>query len=713
MGLGIKEFFKSKVGGKKKKAPEAPKKYAESDKKQAVLALKNLKKEVNEGISKEEYNRIQEQKSRLLSQAGNEAGARAALVELEDVLKPIGDKFDRQEEEQRTQQRIKRREQQRQKSREEWEQQQKQQQEEEEQRAQRNKAEKEEWEREQKRKREQEARQKTDKHINIIVEESNTPLETLIKKNLQLGQDSTVVPPEVSENHAWNANSSTKSVGECIKEKLYSLPSTIKGSVKEAFSGWSNALETAYSLLTGSLDTAGDSSGIGADSDDIQKINDVISGIHEADDSGGGVTAAVLGGLSTVLKCIKTGVNIVQMIRKKHLDSNGKKEVVLNRQGKWKRTKGLMRDIVEIIGGFQGAFGPLSKMIPLFNNIAGICVNAATMMLDIMDVADHSIHIELMRRERKRIYERIQEKKAKYLSDESKDADAAKAYEIGKKHSSKAIDKKRRELMTELGTRNSRITLRSRNDSQYREIQYELGKNIQEAEKKIVEARAEVIDDTLDTTEKEKREKIRNEKIAAAKSKKRQLEAFELMEQYREIDKSHNKMSKALAHNLEDIIIGGAGIVSNGLNLAGEILAVSGVGAGAGAGLLTGGLAVGIAKSGYSVGRDVTSKGYKAVRSLIGSEDNKSTTREDMAISLINRMTEVGESDIWDKSYGKFKEFGALEQLDRKMVIRQARNVEHLHNVFKRGLDADMPDMIDAANKKELKEKIMAAFGQE
>ena len=51
-----------------------------------------------------------------------------------------------------------------------------------------------------------------------------------------------------------------------------------------------------------------------------------------------------------------------------------------------------------------------------------------------------------------------------------------------------------------------------------------------------------------------------------------------MMEEYREVDKSHKKMVKALMHNLESIGTGAASIVANGLKLSGEICCLSAVG---------------------------------------------------------------------------------------------------------------------------------------
>lgn len=638
-------FIKKIGNGKDKKndkKQDPPKKDNTTEQKQAIEELKKLKEQVKPDITKEKYNEIKEQKTKWMSQAGESAEAKAVGTELEESLQPIGDEFLRREKQQ----------------------------------------------------------QKRDAHETIIKEQRNTPLETLIKKNKQLGDDNSIKP---TDGQPGKNAPEKKSVFECVKEKICSIPGAVKDNVKDTFSSWTNMLSAAHSLLTGTMDTGAEASGVAGGSSDVQDIDTVIKEINNADASGAGIAGAAMGGISAVVKSIKTICSIVSQIKK---DCTSGGEVIRDSQERWKLSRKYIREIVEIIGGFQGAFGPWSKMIPFFNSIAGLCVDGATMALDVTDMIDHSVHIEFMRRDRKRIYEKIQAKRAKYLSKENRDAEAAAAYDIGEKNKSSKVDKKRRALMEQLGKQKgglsevknaSSVELRSRNDSKYRAVQYDLGNRINQAGEKVNAAR--------------------NSKDAAAvrkaKTEKRQLEALEMMEEYREIDKAHKKMSKALVHDIESILVGGVSIVGNGLNLAGEIAVASGVGAGVGAGLLTAGTSVGIAKGSYSLARNITASTYKGVRTLIGTEDNKATTREDMAISLINRMSEVGNSPVWNNTSGKFVGDLLLSQLDRKVVVRQARNVEHLHNVFRRGLDVTMSDMIESKTKADLKEKIMGAFGQD
>ena len=185
-----------------------------------------------------------------------------------------------------------------------------------------------------------------------------------------------------------------------------------------------------------------------------------------------------------------------------------------------------------------------------------------------------------------------------------------------------------------------------------------------------------------------------------------------MMEEYREVDKSHKKMVKALMHNLESIGTGAASIVANGLKLSGEICCLSAVGAPVGASLIAAGMATGLAGSSYEQARELGSGTYKKIRTLIGTEDNKATTREDMAISIVERMTEVGNSPVMGTD-NRFLDKPALMATDAKAVIRQGRNVEHLHSVLRRGLDAKMSSLVKAPDKSRLKEKIAGAFGQD
>ena len=70
---------------------------------------------------------------------------------------------------------------------------------------------------------------------------------------------------------------------------------------------------------------------------------------------------------------------------------------------------------------------------------------------------------------------------------------------------------------------------------------------------------------------------------------------------------------------------------------------MTGVGAAVGLALKTASGVMDLGTSIYEKGREVGSFVYKSVRTLTGAEDNKNTVREDMAISLMERMEEVSD----------------------------------------------------------------------
>jgi len=543
-------------------------------------------------------------------------------------------------------------------------------------------------------------KKKFEEYCKIIAGQRGTPLETLIAKVPGLSDTEGYIPKEEppslaapggQQAPATTAPDKDKTMIDVAKEKIKGAPKAIAGSVKEAFSGWSNALDTVTSTIVSSADLGSDISGIVGDSKDIQDIQGVMDELHEMDNSKAGIASSVLSGISSVLKLIKTSISLGKAIRHEYKEDS--KAPTLDRQERWKIARGFLRDAVELVDGFGGTFAPLTKAIPFFNSILGLCTDGATMVLDIIDLVDSSVHIEMMRHDKNRIYERIKEKQQKYAAGSVyADAAAEQAYSLDRKplrSKATSVDLKRKELMKQIAEQpGSNIhvvrkdSLRSRNDSVYREAQYGLGERIKAA-------RAQ----------------------GGSKSSVRVMEALEIMEEYRGLEKAQKKKIKTLRHNIEDIITGSVSITGNALKLSGEIAVATGVGAPVGGALYAAGIGVGIAGSAYGIARDAISSVYKSIRTLVGAEDNKSTTREDMAIMIMQKMEEVAGSSIWSGT--KFANDAALSTSgDEKDVIREGHNVEYLHSILRRGLDVNMSDLIASRSKSELKDKISSAFGQ-
>lgn len=550
--------------------------------------------------------------------------------------------------------------------------------------------------------------------VGIINAQRGTPLEKLIRKTYQMDNKEQVDAATGARSIVTTRSRATASAskytgggnqsrGEIFKQKAGGVFTSIKEKARDAFKDWRTGLNTVYELMTDELGSlfgiTGDASGLGADGQDIQDMENVMNTMTDMDNSGGGIASAASNGVAAILKCIRF---IVDMVKEGKKDFGTDTNISRDHQERWKIARGYMHDIVDIFNGFKDAFGPLSKAIPFYNSILSLIGDGANMILDVMDMISASVHVDSMRKERNRIYQKIQAKKQKYSAGgRSADADAMKAYTVedGRFNRSKKVDTKRRALMGTVASMDSSITavaaadLRSRNDSVHRNAQYDLGERIRN---KKADAGA---------TPEEK---------AKVKSEKRQMEALQMMEEYREVDKAHKKMSKTLGHNIESIIKGGVSIVANGLKLAGEITGGTGVGLG----IYAGGMATGMGLSGYGLARDGVAFVYSSVRKLTGTADNKATTREDMAISLINKMEEVSVSSVWKGdpvATAEFKPEADLKdpsKVDYKDLVTQSRNVEHLHNILRSGLDVTMSDLLKAGNKEDLKEKIAESFGQ-
>ena len=548
-------------------------------------------------------------------------------------------------------------------------------------------------------------------YAEIIDGERKTPLETLIKKQHKLKKDedtkaggSSSITPEgmtvAEEASQQQQQQPTETTSEKLKRRAKKyIGNPIVERIKEAFADWKSSIDTVTGLLAGVFDMTGGGAGFADDIEDkidvVKKLKDAKKGIKaeksetgEFDKSAGGIISSVTSGLSAFVKSIKF---VTDMVKEGQTDANAGGEVIRDHQERWKLARGYIRDLKDIFFAVHDIFAPLTAAIPFYGSISSIVKSGADMLLDVVEMADTSYRIDQMRKERNRIYKRMMMKKAKYAAKGlAKEAEAYDVTHQTLRKQNRDVDAKRKALMKtvfeeQIGTGDDKITakssLRSRNDSQYRDIQYGIGARIN---------------------------------TATDKNQKRHLEALEMMQDYRNVDKAHKKMGKKLGHILESIIKGGVSITADGLKLAGEVAASTGVGAAPGAGLIAGGVGTKLALTSYEQIREGASKVYSLGKKISGTQKNKDTTREDMAITLIDKMEEIAtNTTVWDETQG-FKEKTVLvDSKNRKDVIREGRNVDHLHKVLRSGLDVTMSDLIQSKSRAELKEKIAGSFGQD
>ena len=80
---------------------------------------------------------------------------------------------------------------------------------------------------------------------------------------------------------------------------------------------------------------------------------------------------------------------------------------------------------------------------------------------------------------------------------------------------------------------------------------------------------------------------------------------------------------------------------------------------------------------------------------------------------MIDKMEEIANTPaVWGAT-GFEDDMKLRDTANHKAVVRQGRNVEHLHKVLRGGLDAKMSDLIRSRDKADLKGKIAECFGQD
>lgn len=551
--------------------------------------------------------------------------------------------------------------------------------------------------------------QKLENAKDAIAGARKTPLETLIARTKD--KDVNALRPEGTEETGADRDQEAvpNNVWEEIGRRGKEIPGEIVGGFKDAFSGPMEFMEA----FSEKFDSASEMFSTVTDLD--EKAGEMGKGMEAAEKLKGkkafqkGAGEFVEDGACSAVKMsctlINSALHLIQLVKTfveigKKERENSSEAPTLDGQERHKMARDALHQIVGLFGDATSIAGGFIEAVPLLGPVLDLLKGGLEMVMDTWDVASDSYHVEMMCRERNLIYARMQAKKEKYGREETKDEQAAEAYTItGKWFQSRAtdVDDRRKEMLrtVALSTQSDpdkirivqRKDMRSRNDSRYREAQYGLGQRIRE--KKLAPG----------------------VKSKEEKTKLRQMEALEMMEKYREAEKAHKKMRKSIALKTESIVKGAVGLISAGLNLVGQLAAMTGVGAGVGAGLLGASTAVDVASLGYDVGRTGITGIYHGARKLIGTEANKDTTRSDMALVIMDRMKEVSASEVWDDRH--FADDIKLEQANTKDVIRQGENVRQLKSLLRGGLDASMSDLIGSGSAEELQEGIAGAFGQE
>ena len=139
---------------------------------------------------------------------------------------------------------------------------------------------------------------------------------------------------------------------------------------------------------------------------------------------------------------------------------------------------------MDVFGDINGTLSVFTALVPLLGSCLSLTQGGLAIILNLTDMVDSSVHIEMMRRDRNQIFDRIQKKKAKYENAATKDETAAEAYTLQEERyrsRSGDVNEKRKALLQKVALGNqdgvSKIhivksdEMRSRNDSRYREAQ--------------------------------------------------------------------------------------------------------------------------------------------------------------------------------------------------------------------------------------------------
>ena len=148
------------------------------------------------------------------------------------------------------------------------------------------------------------------------------------------------------------------------------------------------------------------------------------------DNSAVGIIGGVLSGIASVVTLSKTLVALVKAIRNEYKSGKDGGDVTIDNQGRFQRVRGFVHKAADIMEGFEIPLDRWTQVIPFYDSIVGLCQGSIAMAGDTMDLVSSSMGIHSMRKYRDKIYQRIQERRALYTADETRDRKAASAYNV-------------------------------------------------------------------------------------------------------------------------------------------------------------------------------------------------------------------------------------------------------------------------------------------
>lgn len=407
-----------------------------------------------------------------------------------------------------------------------------------------------------------------------------------------------------------------------------------------------------------------------------------------------GIAAAGLSLISGIVSMVELGRGLVQAIkhnRKKNVDA----------QEKWLDARTALGNICETVSNLIGAVAPFTSMVPFLGSSLAIADSGLQIVVGSMNLATNSVHAVKMRHDKEKLWKEIERKRKKYADAGSIDAsyfdvDSVEGKSISsqngkRKQKFSSIDQKRRGLLKTVAEAQGieKIELNeksSKNASEFAGAEMEISTKLSAMRRDWHEGKSGMTREDY-------------------KKSMHQMEALQLMSQYRTAEKAAKKMHKAIGHDVEGLATNGTKIVGNALSLAGQITAASGFGAT----LIAAGVGVNLAEGAYEQGRTAGSFLYKQFRKFSGAEANKQNTRAEMGAYLYDKMLSLGPDYVeWDGNFFKLD-----NSVPDYRVREESKSMNELYSIVRRGLDARVSTLLGATTADDMKGALAEAFGQE
>lgn len=430
---------------------------------------------------------------------------------------------------------------------------------------------------------------------------------------------------------------------------------------------------------------------------DTKTASAALQKVYKTQDKAKSATGYTAAGFS-VLNLIIAAVDTVRAIIK--AGSNSMNHQV-DAQERFLDARVCLEKISGAVSNLFGAAAPLIGLVPFLGSALAIGDSGFSIIVQSINLVSNSVHVEMMRRDKKKLWAEIERKRKKYKGRGSSasagyyDIDPASTRE-DRKQNKTAVDAKRKQLLqtvfqkrkqsgenlTEKGT----AEIVSRNDSKYARANEGLSSRIAELREKHHSGAGTGMSD------------------AQYKDQMHAMEAMELMNRFRTTEKAHKRMAKAVAHNVEDVVTGALKLIASGLKLGGEIAA-----AGGGAIAIAAGTGLGIAEGGYELLRSGGSKIYEFARGRYGATANKENTRNEMAMMLFDKMVALGpRKKPWSGDF-----FTTDASVQDYKIREESEGMDYLYSVLRRGLDARVSSLLQAQTSGAMKDSMSSAFSQD